>query len=51
MEIYIIKIDKQAEKDIEKIAKSGNKADIKRFEKIFEQLAVNPRFGVGNPKD
>lgn len=48
MEIYIVKIDKQAQKDIEKIQKSGNKSDIKRFEKIFEELSVNPRFGIGN---
>ncbi|MGC4129033.1 MAG: type II toxin-antitoxin system YoeB family toxin [Bergeyella sp.] len=50
MEIYIIKIDKQAQKDIEKIQKSGNKSDIRRFEKIFEELSVNPRFGIGNPE-
>lgn len=47
---YLVEIEKDAQKDIHKIYKSGNKTDIKRLEQIISELAENPRTGIGNPE-
>ncbi|MFT4061350.1 MAG: Txe/YoeB family addiction module toxin [Edaphocola sp.] len=47
---YFVEIEKDAKKDIQKIYKSGNKADIKRLEQIISELSKNPRIGIGNPE-
>ncbi|TDX84579.1 Txe/YoeB family addiction module toxin [Epilithonimonas xixisoli] len=50
MEKYYVEIEKSARKDIQKIYKSGNTRDIKRFEQIIMELSENPREGIGNPE-
>lgn len=47
---YSIRVEKEAVRDLQKIYKSGNKADISKVEKIFEQLAETPEIGIGNPE-
>lgn len=50
MEVYSIRITKNAKKDLDKIYKSGNKQDILKVEKIFEELQTDPMVGIGNPE-
>ena len=45
-----VKIEDLANLHIKKHLKSGNKANIKRIEKILEELAENPFEGIGNPE-
>lgn len=50
MEKYIIKLSKNASKDLLKIKISGRKNDIKKIETFLLELENNPRIGIGNPK-
>ena len=47
---YSIEISKDALADLQKIKKSGNKADISKIEKIFLELETNPTSGIGRPE-
>lgn len=47
---YSIRVEKAAAKDLEKLYKSGNKTDISRVEKIFQELEEHPRTGTGKPE-
>ena len=47
---FRIEIEKKARKDFKKIYASGNKADIKKLEKIILELAQHPTTGIGNPE-
>ena len=47
---YIIKVSRKGKRDLEKIYKSGNKQDISRIEKIFQELEIHPREGSGQPE-
>jgi toxin YoeB len=47
---FRIEITKEAEKDIAKHYKSGNKSNISKLDKIFEELTLNPYEGTGNPE-
>ena len=47
---FRIEITKEAEKDIAKHYKSGNKSNISKLDKIFLELTVNPYKGTGNPE-
>lgn len=47
---YFIRVTKNAQKDLEKIYKSGNKADISKVEQIFEELGETPETGTGKPE-
>jgi toxin YoeB len=47
---FRIEITKEAEKDIAKHYKSGNKSNISKLDKIFEELTVNPFEGTGSPE-
>lgn len=47
---YFIEFEPGAVKDIIAIRKSGDKASIKRLEKIIKELSENPFEGVGNPE-
>jgi toxin YoeB len=50
MGIYYVEITEKAEKDILKIEKSGDKATIKKLEKIIIELSNHPKIGVGSPE-
>ena len=45
-----VKIEDLAKFHINKHIKSGNKANIKRIQKILEELSENPYEGIGNPE-
>lgn len=47
---FRIEITKEAEKDISKHYKSGNKSNISKLSKIFKELTINPYEGTGNPE-
>ena len=47
---YIVRIEKAARLDFQKIYKSGKKADIKKVEIILQELHLHPREGTGNPE-
>ena len=47
---FRIEITKEAEKDISKHYKSGNKSNISKLDKIFKELTLNPFEGTGNPE-
>lgn len=47
---YQIIIKPKAERDLLLIGKSGDKATIKKTEKIIAELATHPYTGTGNPE-
>ena len=47
---FRLKVEDSAKTDFAKIYKSGDKASIKKLEKIIEELSNNPRTGTGNPE-
>lgn len=47
---FELEIDKDAEKDLQKLFKSGRKTEISKVKVMLEELTKNPRFGVGNPE-
>lgn len=47
---YQIVRTKEAEKDLAKILKSGNKSDIKKVEIFFSEIEEHPRTGTGLPE-
>ena len=47
---FVIQIEEKAKEDFLKIEKSGNKATIKRIEKIILELSEHPTTGSGNPE-
>jgi toxin YoeB len=47
---FRIEVADKAKIDFEKIYKSGNKATIKKLEKIMLELSSNPHSGIGNPE-
>jgi len=47
---YRIIIDKQAEKDIKTILKSGDIGSIKKLKQILDELEETPREGTGHPE-
>lgn len=47
---YSVRVEKAAAKELEKLYKSGNKADISRIEKIFRELEEHPQTGIGKPE-
>lgn len=50
MEQYIIEITPDARKDLQQHYKSGNKAVIKKIEKILSELSKTPYHGEGKPE-
>ena len=47
---FRIKIEDKAKRDFAKIYMSGNKATVKKLEKIIVELSDHPAFGIGNPE-
>jgi toxin YoeB len=47
---FRIEIDKNAQRDFEKIFLSGDKITIKKVEKMILELSVNPYTGTGHPE-
>jgi toxin YoeB len=47
---FEVKIEELAEKHIRQHYKSGDKASIKRIERILLELSENPYTGIGNPE-
>ncbi len=47
---YIIELSDLAKEQLQKHKKSGNKANINKISKIFEDLENNPFEGVGQPE-
>ena len=47
---FKLKIEETAELHLKKHFKSGDKASIKKIEKILLELTVTPYIGVGNPE-
>ena len=47
---FKLKIEELAEKHIKQHFKSGDKASIKRIEKILVELTETPYSGIGNPE-
>ncbi len=47
---YKIIFDKLAKTDIDAILKSGDKASLKKLNKILDELETHPKTGIGNPE-
>ena len=47
---FTIQIEKLAQDHLNKHIKSGDKASIKKIEKIFIELSQTPYSGIGNPE-
>lgn len=47
---YTIIVEKLAQDHFQKIIKSGQKNDIKRFRQILLELEIHPKTGIGNPE-
>ena len=47
---FRLEVDGNAKVDFEKIYKSGDKASIKKLEKIILELQEHPTIGTGNPE-
>lgn len=47
---YKIEVKQAALKDLNQILKSGDKATLKRIEKIFREFEVQPTQGIGKPE-
>jgi toxin YoeB len=47
---YFVDIKDEAKVHLRKIYKSGDKATIKRLEKIIVELSLHPTSGLGNPE-
>ena len=47
---FTIQIEKLAQHHLNKHIKSGDKASIKKIEKIFIELSQTPYSGIGNPE-
>lgn len=47
---YIVKISKSAEKDLKQIKKFGQKSDIEKINRFFEEISEDPRTGIGKPE-
>lgn len=47
---YILELTKTAQDDIIRHKRNGNKAVLKKIEKIFNELIEHPRIGIGQPK-
>jgi len=50
MDRYIIKVTDTAKNHLSSLYASGNKAIIKRIERIFYELSVHPYVGIGKPE-
>lgn len=48
---YFVEFDDIARKDLKSHYKSGNKATIKKIEKILLELTEDPFFGEGQPEE
>jgi len=48
--MYTIKILPQADKDIRKYQKAGNKSAIKKIQIIIKELELHPTSGTGQPE-
>jgi toxin YoeB len=47
---YTIEISSKARKELQLHYKSGNLSDIRKIEKIFQELSDTPYKGTGNPE-
>jgi toxin YoeB len=47
---FTIQVEKLAQDHLNKHIKSGDKASIKKIEKIFVELSQTPYSGIGNPE-
>lgn len=47
---YIVEIESEARKELQKHNKSGDKASIKKIQKILLELQDTPYSGTGNPE-
>jgi toxin YoeB len=50
VEKYIIDISKLARNDLKKHMEAGNKATLRRIERIIAELEITPFNGIGNPE-
>lgn len=47
---YTLVMSPRAMADLQKIKKSGDKANLRKLKKIFEELCEHPLTGIGNPE-
>jgi len=47
---YIINVSEEAKKHLSRHRKTGNKANIRKLERIFKELSETPYKGVGEPE-
>lgn len=47
---YKIEVTEQADKDLQKHKKSGNKSVLKKIDKIYNELKLHPYTGTGKPE-
>jgi toxin YoeB len=48
---FRVEVTSKAEKDLEKHFKSGNKANIRKIERLFIELSEHPYEGTGQPEE
>jgi len=47
---FRLEIESKARKDFKQIYKSGDKALIKKLEKVIKELSIHPTYGIGKPE-
>jgi len=47
---YSIAVEKSAQKELQDLYKSGDKASIKKVKQIFDELEEHPQTGTGQPE-
>ena len=47
---YVIELTEEAESDIEKHKKSGDKSILKKIDNLFNELREHPKVGTGKPE-
>lgn len=47
---YNVRVEKNALNELQKIYQSGQKSDIRKIDKIFKELSIHPREGIGKPE-
>lgn len=48
---YRVEIKMEAQKDLKKLFKSGNRPTIKKIETILRELEIHPYTGEGQPEE
>lgn len=48
---YTVVLEAEAEKDLKRHHKAGDRVTINRINQIYEELKIHPKTGLGNPEE